>query len=194
MKLILDGPRLRLRPIEQADLALGIELFTDPRVTKYAGGVQTEEQLTAEMPLYLRRGGGGCIGVWCVMLRETQEQLGTAALIPLPIDKDDTDWDLVDGPNLPDAEIEIGYFLKPAAWGKGFASEAARTLLDFAFRETPLQEIVAVTEPENTASQNVLRKAGFEDSGTRRAYAMELPGFRITRERWHRRRDDPTEE
>ena len=192
MTLILDGPRLRLRPLEEADLELGFEMFTDPQVMKYAGGVQTEAQIAAEMTLCVRRCCGGCVGVWCVMLRETQEKLGTAALLPLPIDKDDTDWDLVDGPDLPDAEIEIGYFLKPAAWGKGFASEAARTLLDFAFRETPLQEIVAVTDPENAGSQNVLRKVGFRDTGTRRAYAMELPGFLITREQWRGRQDSVT--
>ncbi len=45
-------------------------------------------------------------------------------------------------------------------------------------------EVVAVTDPANAASQNVLRKSGLIDTGPRRAYCMDLPGFAITKTRW----------
>ena len=85
---------------------------------------------------------------------------------------------------MPDCEVEVGYILKRSAWGKGYATESCRRLLKFAFEETPLEEIVAVTDPENTASQKVLRKSGLIEEGIRRAYATQCPGFRITRQQW----------
>ena len=49
---------------------------------------------------------------------------------------------------------------------------------------TPLTEVVAVTDPNNAASQNVLRKSGLIDTGARRAYCRDLPGFAITKDQW----------
>jgi len=187
MNLTLETKRLILRPLTKADVDLGFELLTDPAVTKYAGRTHTREEVVEQMPTAVRRCAGGAIGIWCVSDRSTGEKLGTAILLPLPIDEDDTDWDLVQGDALPDAEIEVGYMFKPSAWGKGYATEACTRLLRFAFEETELEEVVAVTAPENEPSQNVLRKSGMVDQGMRRAYTKQCPGFRITREEWEER-------
>lgn len=184
MDLILETQRLLLRPLTEADLDLGYVLLTDPAVTKYAGRTHTRAEVVEQMPTAVRRCARGAIGIWCVSDRATGEKLGTAILLPLPIDEDDTNWDLVQGDALPDAEIEVGYMFKPSAWGKGFATEACTRLVRFAFEETDLSEVVAVTAPENAPSQNVLRKSGLRDVGLRRAYGKECPGFRITRAEW----------
>jgi RimJ/RimL family protein N-acetyltransferase len=57
-------------------------------------------------------------------------------------------------------EIELVYVFAVAAWGKGYASEAARALLAYGFGDLGLQRIVALVEPENTASAHVAVKAG----------------------------------
>jgi RimJ/RimL family protein N-acetyltransferase len=57
-------------------------------------------------------------------------------------------------------------------------------LLKFAFEATPLEEIVAVTDPHNEASKSVLLKSGLRYEGMRRAYASDCPGYRITRQQW----------
>lgn len=184
MLLVLGSERLILRPLTETDLDVAIEMFTDPAVMQYVGKTYTKDQVVREHPTAIRRCAGGCIGIWCVIGRSTREKLGTALLLPLPIEETDTNWDLVVGDELPDCEIEIGYLLKKSAWGKGYATEACRRLLKFAFEETPLDEVVAVTDPQNTASQNVLRKSGLIEEGTRRAYASQCPGFRLTRRQW----------
>ena len=61
------------------------------------------------------------------------------------------------------------------------ATEACRRLLRFAFEDTPLSEIVAVTEEGNLASERVLLKCGFEREGMRRAYGGQSRAFRLTR-------------
>ena len=184
MNLDLKSERLLLRPFAETDSDVAIELFTDPAVIRYVCETYTEQQVVEEMPKYTKRCAGGCIGAWCVVERATQEKLGMAILLPLPIEEDDRNWDLVVGDDVPDCEIEIGYILKKSAWGKGYATEATKRLLKFAFEETPLEELVATTNSENTASQRVLEKSGLVYEGMRRAYAVDCPGYRITRQQW----------
>lgn len=189
MNLILQTKRLLLRPLTDEDLDLAIALCTSPDVMRYAGGVLTEEKVIQEMANFVKRCAGGCIGIWCVTEIATGEKLGDAILLPLPINEDDTNWGLVVGDELPEAEIEVGYLFKKSAWGKGYATEACSRLLKFAFEETPLQEIVAVTDPGNAASQHVLKKCGLQDEGLRKAYAEQCSGFRITRQQWQEKID-----
>jgi RimJ/RimL family protein N-acetyltransferase len=85
---------------------------------------------------------------------------------------------------MPDGDIEVGYFLKRSAWGKGYATEACKRIIQMAFEESPLTEVVATFEAGNVASRNVLDKAGFVDRGTMRCYGEDGPNYRITREEW----------
>jgi ribosomal-protein-alanine N-acetyltransferase len=184
VNLELETDRLLLRPLAQGDWDLTLEMFTDPEVMKFVADVRIEEALAAEMKAFIRRGAGGRVGVWCVLQRETGEKLGTAVLLPLPIEESDTDWSLLQEDRYPDADIEVGYMLRRSVWGKGYATEACRRLVQFAFEETELDEIVAVTDPRNAVSQKVLRKCGLRDEDLRRAYADECSAFRMSRQQW----------
>ncbi|MEM7168847.1 MAG: GNAT family N-acetyltransferase [Pseudomonadota bacterium] len=184
MDLILDTDRLRLRPLEESDVDLGLEMLTDPQVMRYVGQAMSAEAVRAEMPIVTQRAMGGAVGIWCVTVKESGEKLGTGILLPLPIEEDDTDFDLVVNDDVANSEIEVGYLLKPGAWGRGYATEVCRRLLQFAFEETQLAEVVATFDPENLASRHVLLKCGLVDHGLRRAYAETVPDFRITREEW----------
>ncbi len=184
MELVLRTERLTLRPYRESDLDIAIEVFTDPEVLRFAGGAQSEEKIRAELPLWAGRGGNGCIGVWCVTRRDSGEKLGTVALLPMPIDEDHTDFGQIIPDRLPDGDVEVGYFLKQTAWGKGYATEACRRILQFAFEDSPLTEVVATFEEGNEASRSVLLKSGFVDHGTRRSYGEDGPNYRITRDEW----------
>ena len=185
MNLVFESERLLFRPLSEADIDLAIDQWTDPDVVKYAADrIYTEEELVAEMPTVIRRCAGGCIGVWCLIDKVTEEKLGSALLLPMPVELDDWDWDLVVGERIPEGDIEIGFILKKSAWGKGYATEACKRLLKFAFEVSPLEEIVAVIDAENVASRKVLEKSGLIYEGLVRAYTEKCPGFRITRQQW----------
>lgn len=186
MNLVLHSDRLTLVPFDKEDVDIVTELFTDPRVLRFAGGVMKQEDIRREMPNWTRRGGNGCIGIWCIKDRDSGEKLGTGALLPMPVEEDDTNYDLVVPGRMPNADVEVGYFLKPSAWGRGYASEACSRLLQFAFEESSLNEIVATFDEGNDASRNVLLKSGFVDHGIRRCYGEDGPDFRITRDEWMR--------
>ncbi|MEM7058822.1 MAG: GNAT family N-acetyltransferase [Pseudomonadota bacterium] len=184
--LFFESDRLIYRPLELDDLDLAIEQWTDPEVVKYVDwDVSTVDEIKEEMPMVIRRAGpGGCIGIWVLTCKETQEKLGTAILLPMPVEADDTEWDLMGTEAIPDREIEVGYILKRSAWGKGYATEACRRMLKFGFEHTPLNEIVACIDPENDVSRKVLLKSGLREEGLIKAYTLEVPGFRITRTHW----------
>ena len=186
MNLVLCSERLTLTPFAESDVDLAIEMFTDPDVVKYAGGVMEEDKVRREMPNWIKRGGNGCIGIWCISDRGSGEKLGDAALLPIPIEEDDTDFGLVIPGRMPDGDVEIGYFLKRSAWGKGYATEACKRLLQMAFEESPLTEVVATFEAGNVASRDVLKKAGFVDRGMMRCYGEDRPNYRITHDEWTR--------
>jgi ribosomal-protein-alanine N-acetyltransferase len=184
MNLKLLTKRLLLKPLHSNDLDFCLEMFTDPEVVKYADGLMSKSAIRKEMSNWTKRGGNGCIGVWCITDRSSGEKYGSVALLPIPIEEDDTDFNLVVPGKMPDGDIEIGYFLKRSAWGRGFATEACKLVLQFAFEKTPLHEVVATLEEENIASRNVLEKAGFRHHGTRKCYGEDGPDYRISRHEW----------
>ncbi|MGZ4730446.1 MAG: GNAT family N-acetyltransferase [Acidimicrobiales bacterium] len=89
-------------------------------------------------------------------------------------------------PNAEDGEVEIGWHLHPGAWGRGYASEAARAVVRHAF-DGGLEEIHAVTHLGNEPSQAVCRRIGMEHRGVvERWYDGPSEHFVISRDRWSR--------
>jgi RimJ/RimL family protein N-acetyltransferase len=87
-------------------------------------------------------------GQWAVELRSTGELIGRAG----------TNW-----PARPDwPGLEVGWAFDPAHWGHGYATEAGEASVEWAFATHDVGELVSVILPENTASQAVARRLGFE--------------------------------
>ncbi len=60
---------------------------------------------------------------------------------------------------------EIGFLFSPAAWGKGYAREALRAVIDRAFHERGLEEIRAEADPRNERCLTLLARLGFRETG-----------------------------
>jgi [ribosomal protein S5]-alanine N-acetyltransferase len=84
-------------------------------------------------------------GMWIVEVPGTGEIIGHAGIQRL----EGTD------------DVELGYYLGRSAWGKGYATEAARACLTYGFEKVGLPRIVATVRSENDASRHVLQKLGF---------------------------------
>ncbi len=184
MHLELKTERLTITPISDSDLDLVIDVFTDPEVMRFGGGPMSEEDIRSTMPDWTRRGGDGCVGIWCISIRTSGEKLGTLALLPMPVEEHKTDYSLVVNGQMPEGDIEIGYYLKRSAWGNGYASEAASRLVAEIFKGSQLAEIVATFDVGNAASRRVLEKVGFKNHGTARSYGTEGPNYRISKDDW----------
>ena len=80
-----------------------------------------------------------------------------------------------------------GYVLSKEAWGQGYATEVCKHLLQVAFLEVELDEVVASVDDQNSASKNVLEKSGMIARGRARCWGKDSPIYRITRDEWFQR-------
>lgn len=155
----LETGRLALRPAGHDDLDALVELYGDPEVMRWigAGGPWPREQAErafAETPRHWRVDGFGHL---VVERREDGAFLGEVDLLPW----DPATWTIGFAAEIgPTAEIEIGWTLARAHWGRGYATEAALAVRDWAFGELRLPRLVSVVHPENTASIRVAEKLG----------------------------------
>ena len=157
---------LQLRPRTLADLDANLAMDLDPRVHRYIFAKAPDpDRHREEIRARITSGWPPTGGIWAVERRDAPGFLGWCGLFPLGHS----------------GLIEIGYRYVPAAWGQGIASEAAAAVLDHGFRQLGLDPIVAVTHPDNRASQRVLTKIGLRPSGEAWFYGQWLPFFRLSR-------------
>lgn len=176
MPTTLETPRLRLRALVAADLPDLIRLDSDPEVMRYVGspaGVRTLAEIEERARTRIRETVQGVdepLGFWRVEGRPDGVFYGLAALIRMPTDED----------------VEVAYRLARAAWGRGIATEAAGAVVAHGLRTLGLPRLVAVTYPDNHASQRVLDKLGFERRGFAEYKGVRTTYHVLTRERWAR--------
>jgi RimJ/RimL family protein N-acetyltransferase len=150
MRTYLETERLELRELTADDLPSLAELHGDPAVMRYlTGGRPTppEEIRDTILPRLLAwYDRGGDVGFWAAAARDTGEFLGWFELRP------------ADGG--PPDELELGYRLRRPAWGRGYATEGSRALVEKAFTGLGARRVTATTMTVNTGSRRVLEKAG----------------------------------
>jgi len=121
-------------------------MHRDAAVMAQLGGVRDEPQTAAYLAKNLKHWDEHGYGLWILRDLDGVEPVGRAVLRHL----------LVDGVD----EVEVGYAFYPSHWGRGLATEIATACLQLGRGELGLRTIVAVTSPENRASQHVLEKVG----------------------------------
>ena len=152
MHVFLETQRLVLRRFTEADADNLVSLDADPDVMRFVtGGVPTSrdqvenEFLPAFLGYYQRYEG---FGFWAAAEKATGEFVGWFHFRP--------------GPDAVPGEVDLGYRLRKAAWGKGYATEGSRALIAKGFTEFGVQRVVAQAMAVNTASRRVMEKAGLK--------------------------------
>lgn len=116
-----------------------------------------------------------------IALKSTGELIGAVGIVPY-IDSFGHFSAFNDHPESP-ATAEVGLFwaVSPAYQGRGYATEAARALVDYLFEELKLGRIIATTKVDNLASQAVMRKLGMtvEEAARPRHPGLALVGVKI---------------
>lgn len=161
----LRTERLRLRPwtIGSTDLARLSDIYGRPEVTRWLGGAPsvTPAELVARWAAVHRLDARFLC--WAIE-RPDGIPAGTVLLKLLPHGV---------------GEVEVGWHLHPDSWGHGYATEAARAVVDRAFA-LGLPEVYAVVRPGNAPSMAVCRRLGMTPLGRmRRWYDVDLEAFRL---------------
>jgi len=147
-----ETPRLLLRPRGPDDLEACLRIDNQPEVVKYIDVPWTDEKShRAFVEKRLATVYPEGMGYWAIFAKENPEAfLGWVLLMPL---------DTL-GP-----EIEIGWRLGRAAWGFGYAPEAAAPILEHGMGTLAQDRIMAIIQPENTRSVRVAEKIGLHADG-----------------------------
>ncbi len=149
----LETERLVLRPFTEADIEVAYRLFEqDEEVYRFdPGSPRTLEQRAAIVRRHMAQNEENGEGTLAVTLKSNGALIGQAGLqlYVLP-------WQPFATP-----EVELYYKLGRAHWGEGYALEACRALVDFAFADMRLLRIVTITQPDNTHSMRLLKRLGF---------------------------------
>ena len=167
----METERLILRLLTMDDLDGLAALYRDPEIRRYfPDGTRTYDQTRAELEwiidVYYGRYG---YGLWATVLKETGAFIGRCGLLP---------WE-IDGRT----EVEVAYLLDKGYWGRGLATEAACAIADHAFATLPVDRLICLVDPANTASRGVALRVGMtllwddyvDDEGPAHVYALGRP-------------------
>jgi RimJ/RimL family protein N-acetyltransferase len=169
----LQTRRLLLQPRLPADTEACLAMDREPEMVRFIAEIgQLLGDPAAHRVFVEARTRGPYppgLGYWTLRLREAPSDfLGWVLLIPI---------------NGQGPEVEIGWRLKRAAWGQGYASEAAATVLRHGLGGLGLSEVVADIDPANLGSIRVAEKIGLR----RRGATPDWPDavrYALSREEW----------
>ena len=145
MDHLLSTERLVLRPVTTDDHAAVLAHWTQPDVRRFLfdgaalSGVEVAETIEESIGDFAARG----FGVWLIELGSATGLIGTAGLRPLG-----------------SSGLEIFYSLAPGAWGHGYATEAARAVVEYGLGPLGLPEVLAEVDEGNAASVAVVKRLG----------------------------------
>jgi ribosomal-protein-alanine N-acetyltransferase len=150
-QIIFETERLIVRPYSMDDFKNFYRLNGDEDVMRFIRPAQSKKQskefLQKIIAAYAERPG---MGRWGMFLKNKGGFVGSFAIIPVENSKQSDSY-----------RMQLGYALVKESWGKGYATEAVKGGLQYAFGHLKLIEIAGITYPENVISQKVLLKNGF---------------------------------
>ncbi len=147
--LVTQTERLLFFKYQKEDLGIYQQLMRNPKVSKYITGqppTQEQSKNRFEHILSLNKTYNS-FGFFKVVEKKTDTPIGLAKLVG-------TD----------ENQAELGYAVQPNYWNKGFGSEITKGLIDFTKSATTLTSLLAIVQPQNQVSINLLQKFGFQFS------------------------------
>lgn len=155
----LPAGRVDLRWLTPEDAPAILSVFGDPEVMRFWSSppltdLTAAKELIEEIHGFFR---SRHLFQWGICVSATSEVIGTCTLLGVSMDH---------------RRAEVGFALRRNAWGRGLATEALQTLIDFAFQTLDLHRLEADADPDNERSLAVLERQGFRREG-------------YLRERWH---------
>ncbi len=175
MKVFIETERLILREIVLADAKDMFALNADPFVHTYLGRnpVKTIEQVEGVIDFIRQQYIDNGIGRWAIEEKETGKFVGWAGL-----------KFIIDSINGHTNYFDLGYRLIRKYWGKGYASEAAASCVNYGFTNLMVSEIYAIADVDNIASVKVLERTGFRRMQTFDFENEQHYWFKLQKDEW----------
>jgi ribosomal-protein-alanine N-acetyltransferase len=151
----IETARLLIRPWRETDAEhylkiaddVGYNCFAPPGYFLAKDSAAAVEKIRPRIQIFEETG----LGKFPLFLRSTGSIIGTCGIEPYP--------------GLGPDAVELGYRLRLNFWELGYATEAAKAVVQYGFRDLKLPKIYAFAVPQNRASLGVIRKLGFQSQG-----------------------------
>jgi RimJ/RimL family protein N-acetyltransferase len=166
----LQTDRLTLRMLRESDLDAYAEMCADAEVMRHIGDGQPMARPMAWRNLAMMVGHWSLrgYGLWAAEERSSGVLVGRIGF-----------WNPEGWPG-----FELGWMLRRAYWGQGYATEGARTALRFAFMQLGQPQVISLIHPENAASIRVAKRLGERLLGPTEVMGRPALVYRITQEEW----------
>lgn len=161
-KPTIKTSRCKLDTLRKSDYEKVKELFTNEEVRKFLGGIVSNESFSNVFHNMLTCDNNSFY--WAVRLIRNEEFIGLVSL-----DKHHDGF-----------AMEVSYQFMPQFWGYGYAEEVIRKIIEYAFNELKLKNIVAETQSANKASCKLLEKIGMNIGEVVSRFGAEQYIFNIT--------------
>lgn len=160
----LETERLVLRKITLDDKENVFAYFSDDEVTRYFGIENFTKLEEAEHIINAFNEGFEKKQAirWGIALKDTNELIGSIGFHNISKNN---------------SRVEVGYEITRKEWNKGYATEALRAVIEFLFNEVGFNRIGATIRPENVASQQLVKKLGFQEEGTLQDYQFNRGSY-----------------
>jgi RimJ/RimL family protein N-acetyltransferase len=170
----LETERLRLRMFCHSDTDAYADMCADPEIMRFLGDGKpmSRDMAWRNMATVMGHWHLRGYGFWAVEEKSTGELVGRVGC-----------WNPEGWPG-----IEVGWTILRAAWGQGFAVEAGRAAMDWAFQQLNLESLSSVIRTGNDRSVRVAEKLGESWDYTLELMGYECQIYTITREKWARER------
>ena len=155
----LETERLKLRQWKERDLPLFAEINADPDVMEYYPSALNEAESNSMANKLKQLISERSWGFWAVETKKEKQFIGFVGLHKPAYDLPVTPC------------VEVGWRLEKEYWGKGYATEAARESLRFAFEELKLNEVYSFASVSNKRSWSVMKRLNMVNTG----YNFEHP-------------------
>lgn len=148
--IILQTRRLYLREMDQGDFAALSKILQDEETMYAYNGAFSDEETQSWLDKQINRYHTYGFGLWAVVLKETGEMIGQCGITVQP-------WKTSE-------VLEVGYLLQRDFWHKGFATEAAKACMEYAFTKLNAHQVCSIIRDTNLASQKVALRNGMTKS------------------------------
>ncbi|KFM99368.1 acetyltransferase family protein [Bacillus clarus] len=161
--------RLQFRKYTINDLEFYASLWGNDKVMRYIGNgtLKTYMQCKKSLEEWVLPNYKNGLGLFLMIEKDTGIPIGHAGLVRQQVDGKE--------------EIEIGYWLLPEHWGKGYAKEAAAAFRDYGFQALRIKKLISLINPNHPASIFVARKTGLSYEKTASFHGKDILVYSITR-------------
>ena len=166
-KEMLETERLVLRMFRESDTDAYADMVADPEVMRFFGGEPASRaEAWRNMAMIVGHWHLRGYGMWAVEEKATGEMVGRVGC-----------WNPEGWPGL-----EVGWTLRRRFWGRGFATEAARAAIDYAFPELGRTRVISLIAPENVNSIRVAERLGERPEGEWEVFGTKVIVYAVGRE------------